>query len=235
MFRFKQFCIDDELSAMKIGTDSVLLGAWTNISPAKRILDVGTGCGILALMAAQRNNDAKITAIDIDKEAAKQAGINFRNSKWADSFEVINISLQDFAKDHEPTFDYVLCNPPFFQNSLLPPSSQKAVAKHNITLSYSDLFFYCRKVIMPKSTLAIIAPFDLREKIVGIGIENNFYCSREAIVKSSAKHQPHRIMMEFVNFEVAEVETETIEIYNSNDNSYTDRYKEICKDFYLKF
>ena len=127
-FSFKQFTVRHDRCAMKVGTDGVLLGAWTNFDTCQSVLDVGTGSGLIALMAAQRNNSAEITAIEIDSEAAQQAKENAENSPFKERVSVFNVSLQEFAAKRHEMFDAIVSNPPFFTKSLLPPDTKRTDA-----------------------------------------------------------------------------------------------------------
>ena len=133
MFRFKRFTIDQDLCAMKVGMDGVMLGAWAQ--GGKRILDIGTGTGLIALMMAQRNLDSLVTAIDIDEGAVRQATKNVENSYFRHQIEVRHEAVQQ----HEGCYDAIVCNPPFFSDSLPAPDAQRNIARHTDTLSYAEL------------------------------------------------------------------------------------------------
>src|SRR3954468_22106190 len=117
---------------MKVGTDAVLLGAWADVSDSKSILDIGTGCGVIALMLAQRNGGATIDAVEIDEASAIQAKENFERSPW--KLNVFNTSIQEFA---HPPYDLIVSNPPFFSESLLPPTTKRQLARHTKSLSFN--------------------------------------------------------------------------------------------------
>src|SRR5664279_1596216 len=135
-FRFKHFSVDDSKCAMKVGTDGVLMGAWADVSAAEKILDIGTGCGLIALMAAQRSN-ANITAIDIDEDATLQSKENFLSSPWHERIEAIHATVQQFQPDF--LFDLIICNSPFFKNALKTPYHERNLARHNDTLPFDSL------------------------------------------------------------------------------------------------
>ncbi len=134
-FQFKQFELFDDRSTMKIGTDAVLLGAWSNVENASRILDVGTGSGIIALMLAQRSNTL-VDAIEIDKNSARQAVDNFKLSVWENKLQVYNTSFQTFAASNTSTYDLIVSNPPFFADALKSDKSHRNLARHTDTLSF---------------------------------------------------------------------------------------------------
>jgi len=140
-FRFKQFTVFHDKCAMKVGTDGVLLGAWTDLKDTQKILDVGTGTGLIALMLAQRNPAALIDAIDIDPLALEQAEANSRNSPFSDRIAVKESSFQAFARLTGKQFDLIVSNPPYFSDSLMPPDRQRAQTRHSVTLTLDDLLF----------------------------------------------------------------------------------------------
>ena len=130
-FRFKQFAVEQDDVAMKVGTDGVLLGAWADCNGAKRILDIGTGTGVIALMLAQRNAEAEVQAVEIDETATRRARSNFDLSPWAERLTVENCAVQEFAPAEK--FDLIVSNPPYFVDSLLPPDAKRSTARHTTT------------------------------------------------------------------------------------------------------
>ena len=148
-FCFKQFTINQESCAMKVGTDSVMLGAWANVPDVDgdkiNILDIGTGTGILSLMMAQRYENANIVAIDCDKDAIKQAKENFDNSQFADRITTSHCQIQDFQSLH--LYDAIICNPPYFVNSLKCKDSSRTVARHTSTLTFAELMSNANRLL----------------------------------------------------------------------------------------
>ncbi len=138
-FQFKQFKINQDRCAMKVGTDGVLLGTWTDVSGVQSILDVGTGTGLIALMLAQRSSAAIISGIEIDGDAAAQAVENVNNSPWREKINIEAVSLQTFTKNTGCRFDLIVSNPPYFNKSLKNPDAQRSVARHSDLLSRQDL------------------------------------------------------------------------------------------------
>ena len=139
-FQFKQFTVFHDRCAMKVGTDGVLLGAWTRTGQGCSILDIGTGTGLIALILAQRIPDARITAVELDREAALQAAENVRNSPWAARIEVVEADIRQYATRVSHPFDIIVSNPPFFNSSLHSPSEARTQARHTDSLSYAELF-----------------------------------------------------------------------------------------------
>ena len=162
-FRFKKFTIEQDRCAMKVGTDGVLLGAWAEIASAERILDIGTGTGLIALMCAQRNELAQIHAIEIDSAAAEQAGENILNSQFSERIELQQVALQEFNPSKE--YDAIICNPPFFNSGTNSPVAERNQARHTISLSISDLLLHASRLISESGRLHLILPLDNEEEL----------------------------------------------------------------------
>ena len=176
-FRFKQFTVKQDRCAMKVSTDSVLLGAWVPLHDCKQILDVGTGSGIIALSLAQRNQNAIITGIEIDKEAAFQALSNFRDSPWKDRLKLIH---GDFCIHEFPNnFDLIISNPPYFINSFQSPDTKRNIARHNYSnFNYELLFSKSSKLLRDcNGRLAIIIPTSVLEIVHAIAAKYSFSSS----------------------------------------------------------
>jgi tRNA1Val (adenine37-N6)-methyltransferase len=157
-FRFKQFTIIQERSAMKVGTDGVLLGAWTKVPQAGSILDIGTGTGVIALMLAQRSADALVTGIEYEMEAAREATENAENSPWSNRLNMLHISFQDFYKTCPAKFDLIISNPPFFINSRKPKEGKLSAAKHNHLLPLDDLALGIANLLSDDGIFSLILP-----------------------------------------------------------------------------
>lgn len=231
-FRFKQFTINQDKCAMKVGTDSILLGAWANIKNRKNILDIGTGTGILSLMAAQRC-DAKIIGIEIDKYAVLQAKENINNSPWKNKINIIHTSLQDFNPPVEK-FDMIISNPPFFQDSLKSPEKSRTHARHNETLKPGEIINFTLKHLSEKGLLAIIWPVEQGNKFIHMASEKNLFCQRITYVKPNPSKLPHRSVME-LGLNNTNLLTNEIIIENGTRHHYTKEYKKLTEDYYLNF
>ncbi|MGC4023205.1 MAG: methyltransferase, partial [Cyclobacteriaceae bacterium] len=156
-FRFKQFSVNNDKCAMKVGTDAVLLGAWMDLDNAQSILEIGTGSGVIALMVAQRTPaDAHIDAIEIEEQDATQAKENVKNSPWPSKIGIHQAAFQDF--ENKTKYDLIFSNPPYFNKSLLPPSSERSRVRHTNTLSYEELIVHSLRLINTKGKLAVILP-----------------------------------------------------------------------------
>lgn len=231
-FKFKQFTVFHDRCAMKVGTDGVLLGAWANFDNCQSVLDVGTGSGLIALMAAQRNLFANIMAIEIDAQATLQAKENIKNSPFREKIEVLGISFRDFASSTTQKFDVIVSNPPFFVDSLPSPDSKRTDARHADSLSVSELFELSRKLLNETGKLSVIYPFSERVNIISVAEKENYYLSRETIVFPTPSALPKRILMEFSVKRTGEIDRSELTIEEKR-HVYTPEFCQLTKDFYL--
>lgn len=231
-FRFKQFSIHQELCAMKVGTDGVLLGAWTNVSNGSSILDIGTGTGLVAIMLAQRTS-ASIDAIDIDNGACLQAEENVKQSPWKNNISVIHSPLQLFAMEAQKIYDIIVTNPPYFTNALKTPNEQRNLARHNDSLSITDILQGVNKLLNPAGRFVIILPYIEAQLFIVESAMYHLYCNKKLVIKTLPTKKPTRIIMEFSKRRTKLVEDE-LSIYHS-ENIYTEDYKELTKDYYINF
>ena len=230
MFRFKQFTVCDERSAMKIGTDGVLLGAWADCSGATRILDIGTGTGVIALQMAQRNNQAQIHAVEIDETAAKRARANFDLSPWAERLTVEQTAVQEFAPTEK--FDLIVSNPPYFVDSLLPPDAKRSTARHTHDLTFEELDNAVCRLLSESGKFALILPIAEFEKYLAI---TQLHLVRRCDVYPVVGGQVKRVMAEFAFEKGDDVVVENLAIERGRRGDYTEQYMALTKDFYLKF
>ena len=229
-FRFKQFAVEQEDVAMKVGTDGVLLGAWANVENAKHILDVGTGTGVIALQMAQRNSQAQIRAVEIDNTAAKRARANFDLSPWAERLTVEQTAVQKF----EPTekFDLIVSNPPYFVDSLLPPDAKRSTARHTHDLTFEELDNAVCRLLDENGKFALILPVTEFEKYLTL---TQLHLVRRCDVSPIEGGAVKRIMGEFAKQRPTAIVHENIAIERGKRGDYTDDYRALTKDFYLKF
>ena len=232
-FRFKQFTIYQDKCAMKVGTDGVLLGAWTNCENAKNVLDIGTGTGLIALMVAQRSN-ADIEAIEIDETACMQAGENVDKTLWKSRVKIIHKSLNDYLLATDKKFDLIVSNPPYFQNSLYAPEEKRTNARHNALLEYDDIIEAANKLLDEEGTLSLVLPYLEGNMFILKASENNLFCVRQTKVLPNPGKQPKRLLLEFMKRKMPLVEQEIIIELNKR-HEYSDAYKNLTKDFYLAF
>ena len=191
MFQFKQFTIEQELCAMKVGTDGVLLGAWAKGGP--RILDIGTGTGIIALMMAQRYPEAQVTAIDIDEGAVRQAEQNVSRSPFLGRISV----LQQAVQEHLGEYESIVSNPPFFIDSLQAPDEQRNMARHTATLSYAELMKAAYRLLADNGEFSVVIPFDYRRRMEDEAVFVGFFPSRVCGVKTTERKPAKRYLLAF--------------------------------------
>jgi tRNA1Val (adenine37-N6)-methyltransferase len=232
-FEFKQFTVHQEHAPFKVTTDSVLLGAWARLEGAKRILDIGTGTGILALMAAQRT-DADIVAIEPEPGSNMQAGLNIADSQWHDRITLINIDLQSYFPGDDLLFDTIITNPPFFINSLLNPDAGKARARHSHTLGHLELLEAVLRLLAPSGSLHLVLPVNEAGSFIEMAANMGLYCQRRLFVKPTLSIPSSRALMAFGRSK-SEIEESTIVIEKGGRHRYSDEYVSLTKDFYLNF
>ncbi len=231
-FQFKQFKIIQEKAAMKVNTDGVLLGAWTNVEAVKTVLDVGAGTGLISLMMAQRCN-AQITGIEIEKNAAEEASENVQNSKWRNRIFIQNISFQHFADHTNSKFDLIVSNPPFFTNGVKNINPHLSMARHNHMLPFADIIAGALKLLAETGTLALILPFDLAQEFVEKASRCALFLSRLTEVKPFPNKPPNRCLMEF-GFEKINFEKSQMSVFSDLRNDYSLEFRNLASDFYLK-
>jgi tRNA1Val (adenine37-N6)-methyltransferase len=232
-FRFKQFVVEDDQSSMRIGTDAVLLGSWINPENTSSILEIGTGCGVIALIMAQKC-DAVITAIDIDEKSVSQADMNFRNSSWNIRMRALHCSFQEFAGHHPDKFDLIITNPPYFTNSLRSPLKSRNIARHDDQLNARDLLKGVPGILGNDGKFCLILPAEDAIKFQDYAKEHSLFLKRQLMVKPKPGSKPNRIAMEFSFTPGESIITDEI-IIRREDNSFTDAYREMTRDYYLDF
>lgn len=214
---------------MPMTTDSVLMGAWCNVSQARRVLDVGTGTGIIALMVAQRNHDCIIDAIDIDDAAVNEAQANFVASPWGERLTAKTLDFNQAVGQ----YDLIVSNPPFFTSGLKSPIHSRAMARHTNALTFEQLISHSRELLSAGGRLSFITPFDLRKSVIEISAFNSMNISKMCIVAPSEGRTPVRILWE-LTAHLEPLVKETL-VLRGADGKYTDDYCRLCRDFYLNF
>jgi tRNA1Val (adenine37-N6)-methyltransferase len=232
-FKFKQFTIRQDKTAMKVGTDGVLLGVWVTIkSDYQSILDIGTGTGLIALQLAQRSNAEIIDALEIEPKAFEQTVDNFETSDWGDRLFCYHTSLQSFADEIDEKYDLIVSNPPFFKGDKPIKNKERALARQNTELSYDDLLSYSVKLLSKKGSCAFIIPFAEEQKFLDLALENNLHPQRITRVKGNKTAATKRSLLQF-SFAETRPKIEELVIELSRHN-YTKDYKNLVKNFYLK-
>jgi tRNA1Val (adenine37-N6)-methyltransferase len=230
-FQFKQFSIAQDHCEMKVGTDGTLLGAWADVSISERILDIGTGTGLIALMVAQRSN-ATIVGIEIDEHAARQALENVQNCPWKERIRIVCKSIQEYTEDS--LFDTIISNPPYFSKSLACPISRRNIARHTEILPFIDLITNANRLLTTTGQFCVIIPTECQADFIQLCWEQNLYLKRKTLVKTCIHKEPKRVLISFSHNQTVNPIYDDLIIEN-DDHSYTEQYKILTREFYLNF
>lgn len=235
MFQFKQFRVNQEKSAMKVGTDGVLLGAWVSVDHLPySILDIGTGTGLIALMLAQRCDAPQIDALEIDASAHEQATDNFEQSSWNDRLFCYHSSLDEFMENLEDDqYDLIVSNPPFYSENVSSGNHARDNARQNQSLPFSDLCEAASVLLSDNGIFAVIIPFKEEERFIRLAISNELFPQKITRVKGSPKTEIKRSLLAFSRTFLAEVPLDELVIETSR-HQYTNEYIALTKKFYLK-
>ena len=232
-FKFKQFSVQQDRCAMKIGTDAVLLGAWTSLqNKPHSILDIGTGTGVLALMLAQRSQADLIDALEIDDAAYEQCVDNFENSPWSDRLFCYHASLAVFTEEIEDQYDLIISNPPFYSENYKAQNEQRDLARHTDAMPFEHLFESASKLLSEKGIFSVIVPFSEENRIINFAQKFNLFPIRILNVRGNPSSKTVRSLMEF-SFQKNDISTHELIIENERHN-YSQDYVSLTKDFYLK-
>lgn len=230
-FTFQKFTIHQDRCAMKVGTDGVLLGAWAH--GGKRILDIGTGTGLVAIMMAQRFADAYVTAVEIDHNAALQACNNANCSPFASRIGIVETSIQNFEVYGTQLFDSIVSNPPFFTDSLKNPDSQRATARHADTLPYRDLFTAVKRLLAEDGEFSAIIPSDCLTSFIAEAYLAHLVPIRRLAIRTTPRKQPKRHLVSFGHTSSASNATNEEQCLMNPDGSQSEWYINLTSDFYL--
>ncbi|MDR1584143.1 MAG: tRNA (adenine(22)-N(1))-methyltransferase TrmK [Prevotellaceae bacterium] len=229
-FKFKQFTVKQDKTAMKVGVDSVLLGSWIKVNGLeKNVLDIGTGAGLLALMMAQKNPTARITACEIDEPACQQARENISSSAWSERIAVVNTDIRTFTQNSK-NFDLIICNPPYFEKSLKSQDSKRNFARHNDNLSFPDLMDCVHRLLRNDGRFALIIPENKTNVIIKLAGDKKLFPIKRLNIKSVETKPVNRVILEF---SYVSTPPEEFSLTVRTGNSYSDNYKILTKDFYL--
>nr|WP_044655518.1 methyltransferase [Bacteroides acidifaciens] len=229
-FQFKQFTVWHDKCAMKVGTDGVLLGAWASVRNAHKILDVGTGTGLVALMLAQRSLlDADIVALEIDKAAAGQAGENVARSPWKERIEVVQADFRNYQSSDK--FDVIVSNPPYFVDSLECPDQQRNAARHNDSLTYEELLEGVAGLLAEDGAFTIVIPTDVADRVKMIATAKNLYAVRQLNVITKPGGIPKRTLITFT-FSNQECVVEEL-LTELARHQYSEEYIALTREYYL--
>ncbi|MFK7782461.1 tRNA1(Val) (adenine(37)-N6)-methyltransferase [Psychroserpens sp.] len=232
-FKFKQFSINQDQCAMKIGTDSVLLGAWTTVENHPfSILDIGAGTGVLSLMLAQRSQAQLIEALEIDDRAYEQCVNNFEESPWNDRLFCYHASLKEYTEEVEDTYDIILCNPPFYSEDYKTNNKQRDLARFQDAMPFKHLLECTSNLLSENGLFSAIIPFSMEEYFTNTASELKLFPKRITRVKGNPTSDTKRSLMEF-SFLKTETKYSDLVIETSR-HQYTQNYIKLTEDFYLK-
>jgi tRNA1Val (adenine37-N6)-methyltransferase len=229
-FSFKQFTIYQDKCAFKVGTDGVLLGACADVSGAQKILDIGTGTGLIALMLAQRCN-SEIHAIEPDRESWEQACRNIVDSRWGSRIKVENVDLQSYDPGNKK-FDLIITNPPYFSDSLKNPDARKASTRHNESLSNSELLEGVSRLLNDNGKLQIILPYEEGNIFIAEAPEYSLYCNNILKIRPLPTSEIRRLILTFSGHKAKATE-KYLTIEHGKRHEFTEDYINLTKDFYL--
>lgn len=231
-FKFKHFIVHQQRCAMKVGTDGTLLGAWAQAPDGScRILDIGTGTGLIALMMAQRFPQSFVCGIDIDAGAVAQALENVMNSPFSNRIIIRELDITQF--EDADGFEAIVCNPPYFENALICPDEHRTSARHMVNLSYKKLIQSSYKLLKPDGFFSVVIPCESRQELEICARMQGLFVSRVCLVKTTPKKAPKRQLIEFRKLPVNEIYTSE-EVLESLPNERSFWYQQLTQDFYIK-
>ena len=234
MFTFKQFAIEQDRCAMKIGTDGVLLGAWAPIDNHPfSILDIGTGTGIIALMLAQRSAAQQIDALEIDEAAYEQATDNFENSPWNDRLFCFHAGLDEFIEEPEEEYDLIVSNPPFYSEDYKTENESRDLARFQDAMPFEQLLEAADLLLSEHGIFAVIIPFKEEENFIALANEFELYPLKITRVKGTPTTEIKRSLLAFIRNETTDLPIDELVIETAR-HVYTQEYIGLTKDFYLK-
>ena len=234
-FSFKQFTIHQDRCAMKVGSDGVLLGVLAPTIDSGRILDIGTGTGLVGIMLSQRSPQSMVTGVELDANAAKQAEENATSTGW--KIKIINKSIQDFSSQCEEKFDLIVSNPPYFINSLKAPEKNRNTARHTDELSYEELIESAEKLLSEEGKFSVIIPYSEEENFIGIANKRNLIAESSVRIIPKVGKEPKRSVITFCrckNKINCNINVTELVIEKEERHCYSDEFKKLTADFYLK-
>ena len=229
-FHFKHFSLYHHRSTMKVGTDAILLGRWTEVKPTDVVLDIGTGCGLLPLMLAQKGV-SQVDAVDIDMASVEEASINFAASQWCYQLKAYCADIVDFLTNNN--YDLIVSNPPFFNRFSKCDSERKSRARHNDSgLSYATICQVVRRWLKPDGRFSVVLPFDVSAEFLKTAENYGIFLHKRMNIIPIEGKVPNRVNLELGFSQNVEIKEETFVIRGTN-NQFTLQYREFLKDYYL--
>ncbi|MGB0879507.1 MAG: tRNA1(Val) (adenine(37)-N6)-methyltransferase [Polaribacter sp.] len=235
-FQFKKFVIHQDKTAMKVGTDAVLLGAWTSVNNlSNSILDIGSGTGIVSLMMAQRTDATTIDAVEVDKNSYEQTVENFEQSDWADRLYCYHTTFQEFADEifeEKETYDVIISNPPFYTDDFKTENEARNKARFTSSLAFKELITGVVKILSKEGKFTVIIPFKEEEIFIALAKNNFLFLNKICRVQGNPSSEIKRSLLEF-SFQQKQIIEENLTIETTR-HQYTEAYIALTKDFYLK-
>ena len=227
-FQFKQFRVNQDKCGMKVTSDACLFGAMVDVEHSKRILDIGAGTGLLSLMAAQRSS-AHIDAVELDDSATEQTRENFLNSPWAVQLNVHHCAIQTFSAD---SYDTIICNPPFFTDSLKAPCEKRTLARHTDSLEFSELAMAIQRLLNSSGKAWLLLPIEAAERFIKIiQSTSELFLHQKITLRTPSKKQPHRAVL-VINKEESGYTERCVAMFKSA-NVFSDSAKPLLEPYYL--
>lgn len=230
-FHFKQFQISQNLCAMKVTTDAIVFGAMIDTRHCRNILDIGSGTGLLSLMMAQKTT-APITAIELDDAAVEQSMVNIKSSPWPEQISVVHASIQQYTANNDRTFDCIVTNPPFFEQSLKGPDHQRNLARHSDSLDFSVLADIIQKQLSANGTAWVLLPVNSAKRFLQEASGKRLYPVAITELCSTLQHSPHRWIIQ-LSHQKTVTKKQTLVFYHQ-DRQYTEAFRQLTRDYYLK-
>lgn len=230
-FKFKQFVVKQEKCAMKVGTDGVLLGAWAELPETGKVLDLGTGTGLIALMVAQRCR-ADVVAVDISVDACEQAAENVAESPWSNRIKVINQDIKTMDETFQNSFDCIVSNPPYFQENVKCPTPLRNTARHTDELNFKQLSSSASLLLKNGGTLSVVLPAGAASEFIAEASAQRLSLTRQTWIHTKPGAQPKRVLMTFVKGRSVSSEIVHMTIHEA-DHSFSEAYQSLTADFYL--
>ncbi len=231
-FQCKEFSVSDADCGQKLSTDAILLGAYANPPASGRILDIGCGCGILALMMAQQSRQATIDSVEINKAAACQAQQNFENSPWALRLKVYHVPVQEFTYQSQGKYNFIISNPPYFHEQLKSAEAATRQSKHSEELSFTELCKCVVQLLYESGTFWVIMPVSEKIGFLNAALAHSLFCRKMLTIFDKADKPPVRLIFCLQKQMVMTAEWDEL-VIRGEDNEYTAAYIELTKDFYL--